>query len=137
MAISLVACVNCPQGRTREAMTYYQDVFGGTLDVLTFGDYGMTDMPADGTMHARLVTDHFRLMASDAMPGSEDTWGGTRVYLSIMGDEEERLRGWFDRLGADGKVGQPLEKQAWGDVYGDVRDKFGLEWLFNIGAAQD
>nr|WP_300150748.1 VOC family protein [Propionicimonas sp.] len=137
MAITLVAYLNFPQGKTREAMTYYQDVFGGTLDVLTFGDYGMADMPADGTMHARLVTDHFRLMASDAMPGAEDTWGGTRVYLAVIGDEEAKMRAWFDRLSADGTVGRPLEKQVWGDLHGDLRDKFGLEWLFDIGTPQN
>ena len=91
-------------------------------------------MPPDGTMHAELETDHFTIMASDAMPGSEEQWGGTRIYLAFMGDDLETLQGWFDKLGADGRVGQPLHLEAWGDTYGDVKDKFGIEWLFNISA---
>lgn len=92
----------------------------------------MADMPADGTMHAELVTEHFTIMAADAMPGSEDQWGGTRIYLAFMSDDLDTLKGWFDRLGADGHVGHQLEKQVWGDMFGDVKDKFGIEWLFNI-----
>lgn len=131
MAVSLVAYANFP-GNTLEAMTYYQEVFGGTLDISTFADYGIEGMPADGTMHAHLAADGFSLMASDAMTGAEATWGGTRVYLAFMGDDAEKMTGWYERLAADGTVGMPLEKQVWGDLYGDVRDRFGLEWMFNI-----
>ena len=120
------------QGNTREAFTYYADVFGGTPDFSTYGELELEDMPADGVMHAELKTDHFTIMAADAMPGSEEQWGGTRIYLAFMGDDLATLRGWFDRLGADGQVGQPLHEEAWGDIYGDVKDKFGIEWLFNI-----
>ena len=33
------------------------------------------------------------------------------------------------------EAGQPLQAQVWGDTYGDVKDRFGIEWLFNISAA--
>lgn len=131
MSIQLVAYANFA-GNAREAMTYYQEVFGGKLTIAGFADFGLQDMPADGTMHAELVTDWFTIMASDAMPGAEATWGGTRVYLAFMSDEVERLTLWYDRLAADGRAGKPLERQVWGDLYGDVMDKFGLEWMFNI-----
>jgi PhnB protein len=136
MSRSLVAYLNFPSGQTREAMTYYQGVFGGQLDISEFGDFGMEGMPADGVMHAQLVADGFTLMASDAMTGAEQTWGGTRVYLAFMGDEVETLKGWFAAIAADGSVGMPLEQQVWGDTYGLVKDKFGLEWMFNIAAPQ-
>lgn len=132
MSLSLVAYLNFPPGVTREALTYYQGIFGGDLDVMTYGDFGMTEMPADGVMHGRLRTEHFEVMASDAMPGAESTWGGTRVYLALVGDEPDLVTGWFDTIAADGSVGMPLEKQVWGDLYGLVMDKFGLEWMFNI-----
>lgn len=119
-------------GNTREAMEYYHGIFGGTLNVSTFADFGMEGMPADGTMHAELSTDHFVLMASDAMPGAEATWGGTRNYIGIFGDEVEKLQSWYAALAADGEAGMPLEKQVWGDMYGDVKDKFGIEWMVNI-----
>ncbi len=119
-------------GNAREAMEYYQGVFGGRLKVSSFADFGMPDMPPEGTMHAELAHDDFTIYASDAMPGAEKTWGGTRNYISFMGDDFAALKAWFDALAADGKVGMPLEKQAWGDTFGLVMDKYGIEWMFNI-----
>ena len=119
-------------GNAREAMEYYHGIFGGELTVTTFADFGMENMPPEGTMHAELATDAFKLYASDAMPGAETTWGGTRNYIAFMGDDVDTLKGWYDALLADGSAGMPLEKQVWGDMYGDVKDKYGIEWMFNI-----
>ena len=141
MSVSLSPYLNFP-GNAREAMTFYQSVFGGELAVSTFAEFGGGGgvLPDDGTMHAQLVHEGFTLMASDAMPGADKTWGGTRVYLAFFGDDLQSFQGWFDKLAEGGSVGQALEKQIWGDVYGLVMDKFGLEWMFNIsqpdGASQ-
>lgn len=134
MTIGLHAYLNFA-GNAREAMTYYHGIFGGDLNVLSFGDFGVDQMPADGVMHAALITEQFSLFASDAMGDGSD-WGATRVYLAFMGDEETVLRGYFDALAAEGEVHQPLEKQVWGDTYGHVKDRYGLEWMFNIGTPQ-
>jgi len=136
MAASLAPYLNFPQGRTREAMEFYHSVLGGRLDITTFGDFKMADLPADGVMHAALVADGFTVYASDAMPGSEDQWGGTRIYCAIMGDDVDTLTGWFHGLAEGGSVGMPLEKQMWGDMYGVLKDKFGIEWMFNISVPQ-
>lgn len=120
-------------GNGREAMTYYHGIFGGDLQLHGFAEFGFPDAPAEGLMHGQLtISEHVTLMASDAMPGAEQTWGGTRVYCSFFGDELETQKAWFDALAADGSVGMALEKQVWGDVYGLVKDKYGIEWMFNI-----
>lgn len=131
MAISVNPYLNFP-GNTREAMEHYQSIFGGELQVMTFGDAGVTEMPAEGIMHAALVHPDFTIMASDAMPGAEETWGGTRNYIAFMGDEVAVLSNWFDKLADGGTVGRPLKKEIWGDIYGNVKDKFGIEWMVNI-----
>jgi len=128
---TLVPYLNFP-GNTREAMEFYQSVFGGKLDVITFADFHVDGMPPEGTMHAYLRADGFNIAASDAMPGAETTWGGTRVYLAFM-TEDEGILPWFDALAEGGSVSQPLEQQAWGASYGLVTDRFGLEWMFNVG----
>ena len=60
-------------GNAREAMEFYRDVFGGSLRVNTFGEYGTDDSAmADKTMHAMLETGGgFTLMASDTPPGMQ------------------------------------------------------------------
>ena len=135
MAITVNPYLNFA-GNTREAMTYYQGIFGGELVISTFADYGMDHMPADGVMHARLSNGVLTLMASDAMPGAEATWGGTRNYIAFMGDDVETMTLWYEALAADGTPGMPLARQVWGDMYGDVKDKYGIEWMVNISAAQ-
>ncbi len=130
--VQLVPYLNFPSGVTREAMTFYHSIFGGELSIQSFADFGMTHLPADGTMHAALVADGFTIMASDAVPGAEQTWGGTRVYCSFMGGDLATMTGWFDRLGEGGTVGMPLEQQVWGDTFGLVMDRYGIEWMVNV-----
>lgn len=133
MTISATPYLNFA-GNTREAFEYYQEIFGGEVEIATLGDYGME--PADATMHASLTTPAFSLMASDAFDGAEKTWGGTRIYIALTGDDLDTLTGWFQRLAADGSVGQDLEMQVWGDYYGNLTDRFGIEWMFNISGPQ-
>ena len=118
-------------GNAREAMETYRDIFGGTLEANEFSDFGGGDGPApEGIMHARLETDDgFTLMASDAAPGTTADANG---WVSISGDEADRLRGWFARLSDGGEVIMPLEKQVWGDEFGQCRDRFGIAWMVNI-----
>ena len=136
MAISLSPYLNFP-GNGREAMTYYQGIFGGELQLWGFAEFGMPDMPAEGLMHGQLeVNESLTIMASDAFPGAEQSWGGTRSYCSFFGDDLPTMQGWFDALAADGSVGQALEKQVWGDVYGLLKDKYGIEWMFNVSVPE-
>jgi PhnB protein len=120
-------------GTAKQAMEFYQGVFGGTLAVNTFGDYGHQDPAVAGqVMHAMLETDRgFTLMASDPPPGT-DVRTGNNITVSLSGDDADDLRRYWDELSADGSVQMPLEKQVWGDTFGMCTDQFGLAWLVNI-----
>ncbi len=117
----------------REAMEFYRDVFGGELHVNTFGEYGDSSAPeAEMVMHAMLETPAgFTLMASDCPPGMEFRTG-SQITISLSGDEGDELRAYWERLSADGSVMMPLEKQMWGDEFGQCTDKFGIAWMVNI-----
>ena len=115
-------------------MEFYQRVFGGTLKVNTFGDFGEKEAgaAADKIMHSMLETDSgFMLMAADTPPGMEYR-PGTNISVSVSGENADELRGYWDKLSADGTVSVPLEKQMWGDVFGMCTDRFGVIWLINI-----
>ena len=86
------------QDNARDAMTYYQDVFGGELNVSTFGEYnadgGDHGAAADGVMHAQLEAPNgFTLMASDTPPGMDSGGTGGNVTISLSGDDDADLRG--------------------------------------------
>ncbi|WP_262281860.1 VOC family protein [Micromonospora sp. MA102] len=121
----------------REAMEYYQRVFGGDLRVNTFGDFGNPDPQlADRIMHAQLETPSgFTLMASDTPPGMEST-PGTNMAISLSGDDADDLRRWWEQLADGGTVTMPLEKQMWGDEFGMCVDRFGTSWMVDIGQPQ-
>jgi PhnB protein len=120
-------------GNARDAMEFYQSVFGGELKISTFGEFGAPDPAiADKVMHANLETGAgYTLMASDNGPGMDYNPGNT-ITVSLSGDDEA-LRNYFEKLADGGTLTLPLEKQAWGDEFGQVTDKFGIPWMVNIG----
>ncbi|HEX2362904.1 MAG TPA: VOC family protein [Jiangellaceae bacterium] len=121
-------------GNAREAMEFYQDVFGGNLAVNTFGEYGdQGSADADKIMHGQLETDSgFTLMAADTPPGMEYK-PGDNFAVSLSGDDADELRGYWQKLSDGGTVTMPLEKQMWGDEFGTCLDRFGVSWMVNIG----
>ncbi len=124
-------------GNARQAMEFYESVFGGTLALSTFGEFGAQEAPeADKIMHGMLETDSgFTLMGSDTPPGTEYK-PGNNISVSLSGDDDEELRGYWDKLAASGTISVPLEKQMRGDEFGSCEDQFGITWLVNIGQPQ-
>lgn len=84
-------------------------------------------------VNALLTDGDITLRASDRRDTSNDPQ--TRIELSLIGTDEERLRALFDGLAADGTVRAQLERQFWGDTFGAVTGKYGIGWQVNIGAA--
>jgi PhnB protein len=124
-------------GDAREALEFYTSVFGGTLRLNTFGEFGADDSPeADKIMHGQLENDSgFVLMGSDTPPGMEHN-PGDNISVSLSGDDAAELRGYWDRLSDGGTVSMPLEKQMWGDEFGMCTDRFGVPWMVNITQPQ-
>ena len=114
----------------RQAMEFYNSVFGGTLTLSTFGEFGAQDSPdADKIMHGMLVKDDgFALMAADTPAGMEHR-PGTNIAVSLSGDDSDDLHGYWSKLSDGGTVTVPLEKQMWGDEFGMCVDRFGISWL--------
>jgi PhnB protein len=125
-------------GTAREAMQFYESVFGGTLTLNTFGETGAEGVPdPDQIMHASLEAPNgLTLMASDMPPGME--WSsGNSIAISLSGEDAGQLRGYWEALSGGGTVTMPLEMQMWGDEFGMCTDRFGMPWMVNIaGTAQ-
>jgi len=124
-------------GNARQALEFYKSVFGGTLVLNTFGEFGAQDSPdADKIMHGMLETDSgFTLMGADTPPGMEHQ-PGNNIAVSLSGDDDAELRGYWEKLSDGGTVSVPLEKQMWGDEFGMCVDQLGIAWMVNIGQPQ-
>ena len=120
-------------GQTGEAMKFYHSILGGELIMQTFKEAGFPHDPKDDNkvIHADLKNDTLSFMASD---GNDEhpVHMGDNIHMSIAGSDEAQLRGFFEKLSEGGKVDMPLAKQFWGDIYGQLTDKFSVHWMVNI-----
>lgn len=121
-------------GKTAEAMKFYQSVLGGELKIQTFGESGMSVTPEtkDLVVHADLENGELSFMASDG-DATHPVQMGNNINMSIVGTDETLLTKYFNGLAEGGKVDMPLAKQFWGDIFGQLTDKFGVHWMVNIG----
>ena len=120
-----------------EAMEFYQSLFGGELTSSTFAEFHASDDPAeqDKIMHSMLTTKGgMVLMASDT-PNRMHYTPGNNYSLSLSGEDEGELRGYWEKLSAGGSVTMPLGPAPWGDTFGMCTDKFGVNWMVDIAAS--
>jgi PhnB protein len=118
----------------REAMEFYQTVFGGKLDVHPFSEYEATPSEGDdnSVMHASLEAENgITIMGADTPPGMEYKPGAS-ISMSLNGDDEAELTAYFEKLSDGATIEQPLKKAPWGDTFGMLTDKFGTHWMINI-----
>jgi PhnB protein len=121
----------------KQAMEFYQSVFGGEVVSSTFAEYQASQDPAeaDKIMHAQLTSPSgLVLMASDT-PNQMDYQPGNNFSVSLSGDDDPVLRGYWEALSADGAVTMALETAPWGDTFGMCVDRFGVAWLVNISGS--
>ena len=112
----------------REAMEFYQSVFGGELTLSTFAELHASEDPAepDKIMHSMLVSENgLVLMAADT-PNTMEYTAGNNHSVSLSGEDDAELRGYWEKLSASGTVTVPLEKAPWGDSFGMCVDGFGV-----------
>ena len=132
MATTLNPYLNFRDG-TREVMEFYVSVFGGELTLSTFADMGgmgQDESEQGKVMHSQLITrGGMTLMAADVPASMEVSANGT---VSLSGDDEAELRGYWDGLVEGGSVTVPLEKAPWGDSFGMCTDRFGVDWMVNV-----
>ena len=126
-------------GNAEAAFNFYKSVFGGEFtSVVRFAD-----MPVEGLsipkedenkiMHIGLpVGKDDTLMASDTLESfGQKLTQGNNSYISIHPESKEEANRIFNALSAGGTIEMPIADQVWGDYYGSLRDKFGVQWMVN------
>ena len=130
------------RAEARAALEFYQSVLGGELQIDTYaGTPEVADMLADPSekdlvMHGQLDTPQgLTIMAADtgsAMPYVPATSGVT-VALTGGAEDHEYIAGACEQLAEGGEIGVPFEKAPWSDYYGQLTDRFGISWMFDVG----
>lgn len=126
-------------GNTREAVEFYARALETEPpQFMTFADGGESPdypLPAearDRIMHTRLDVDGTPLMFSDTFPGMPPLTVGNNFSLTITGRDGEKMARRFSALAQGGEVIMPLQETSWSKMYGQVRDKYGVEWQFSL-----
>ncbi len=121
-------------GNCKEAMIFYKDCLGGELALQKVGESPMSgNMPQqmqDKIMHATLKTDDFTIMGSD-LCDEKGLIKGNNVSLMLDCDSEDQLRTVYHKLSEGGNKTHPLELTFWNALFGDLTDKFGINWLMH------
>lgn len=128
-------------GNGHEATHFYVDVLGGDLvGISTYGeapDMGGGEMPEaakDLVMNAQINFNNGNtLMISDVPPGMGMPFQkGNNVSITVLYDDIEEARGIFNKLSEGGKVIMELQKTFWSPLYGNLTDKFGIDWQISV-----
>ncbi len=120
---------------TRQAMTFYKAVFGGSLSIMTFKDMYPDTNPAQASliMHSDLTaTNGMTIMASDDPEQSAKS----NTSISLSGDDEVELKGFWNKLTDGATIIVPFDKAPWGGAFGMLTDQFGVRWLVNYSPKQ-
>lgn len=120
-------------GQCREAMTFYRECFGGELTLLEVAGSPMEPYhqgPKDQIYHSALVSGPIVLMGTD-MTGPAGYTKGNNVSMAIGCSSAEDAQKFFAHLTQGGNVRMPLAKTFWAELFGDVVDKFGIDWMLN------
>ncbi len=120
-------------GHTREAMSFYKECLGGELVMQKIAESPMAaQMPSEMSnkiLHSSLTNKGIILMASDCM--GKSVTAGNNISLCINCSSEEEINSFFSSLAAGGTVNEPLQQSFWGATFGNLTDKFGINWILN------
>jgi len=81
-------------------------------------------------LHSSLSNDHLVLFGSDMIG---QAWkAGNAIGLCLQGNSEKEIQTFFKNLSEGGQVKMELHRTFWGATYGELTDKYGINWMFNL-----
>ncbi|MFJ5265215.1 VOC family protein [Streptomyces sp. NPDC088387] len=125
------------RGDARDALDFYQSVFGGRTAAVTYKDAGnvQNDNEADWVMWGEVVGDGgFHVMAYDVPSQLPWDQGQNPFFVSVRGDDTDELTALWQKLSVGSTVTRPLEAAQWAPLYGMLTDRFGITWVLDVTA---
>ena len=138
--------LNFGDGTCREVFEFYRGVFGGEFsNIMTFEDMPPSEetppMPPemnDWVMHVSLPIGNGVLMGSDVPPGfGPPITVGSNYSVNFATDSRDEADRVFAALSQGGAVTMELQDMFWGDYFGTVTDRFGINWQVNMWQGED
>lgn len=117
-------------GSCAEAFRYYERHLDGTITMMMTHGQGPDQSRArpdwkDLVMHARMSVAGTELMGAD-VPTAEPV---RSAYLTLLVDSDAEAERIFAALADGGQVFMPLAETFYATRFGQVRDRFGINWM--------
>jgi PhnB protein len=117
-------------GTCAEAFRFYEQHLGGTIGMLmTHGqapDQSRVNPEwKDAVLHARISIGGTELMGAD-IPNAQPM---RSAYLSLAVDSDGEAERIFSALSNDGEVFMPMQETFFATRFGQLRDRFGINWM--------
>lgn len=117
-----------------QALGFYEKCgLGRVVKIMRYGDHGMPVPNAamlGRVMHAQFEGPGVIFYASDN-EDAEPMRGSAHI---LMLEDRALTLQLFTDLAVGGRVTTPIAVQPWGDIYGKLTDKFGVQWMLNCSA---
>ncbi|KAA9086938.1 VOC family protein [Microbacterium radiodurans] len=127
-------------GDARAALEFYASALGAKADSMTYGQMGASDDPAwaDRIVWGQVETaSGIRVMAFDVWPGQPYERGTNSFYVYLSGDDADEITVAWNGLSDGAEIRQQLGPSAWSPLAGQLRDRFGVIWAFDVRAPRD
>lgn len=119
------------QGTCREAMAFYADVFGGTVEMMMTADempdFGASEDQKNLIAHSSIKIADGEIYASDEFMGDTRPMAGCSVMVSLPTSTASQDA--FDKLADGGTVTMPFQQTFWSAGFGTVTDRYGIQWM--------
>jgi PhnB protein len=130
---------------TEEAFTFYKSVFGTEFigGISRHGDVPVPEgQPGPSEADKQLVINvQLPILGGHLLQGTDapESLGfklnqGNNVYICLHPDTRAEADALFAALSAGGNVEQPLQEMFWGDYFGSLVDRFGVQWMINCSS---
>lgn len=127
-------------GNCEEAFLFYKSVFekeftyiGKFKDMPVNDEFEVKPEDAEKIMHVCLpISTETMLMGSDSGDFTGDVVFGNNFAVSINAETKEEADVLFNKLAKEGKVLMGMQQTFWGAYFGQLVDKFGINWMVNF-----
>lgn len=134
MSLNAVTHLNF-RGDARQALEFYQSVFGGDVSIVTYKDLGNVQEPSedDQVTWGQVSADNgFRIMAYDVPSRLPWSQGENAFFVSLRGETAQEITAYWEKLSYGATIVQALEPAQWAPLYGMLKDQFGVIWVVDV-----
>jgi PhnB protein len=128
------------RGQARDALNFYQSVFGGEVMAMTYKDFGQVtnEEEADQLIWGQVVASNgFRIMAYDVPSATPYHPGQNAFLVALETATPEQVSAYWDKIANGATITVPLAPAEWAPLFGMLTDRFGTNWSLSVGRPQN